>query len=50
MTALFQHASAHEFIAAAEGATGRKVRSFVSGIDTEHDVSSEIFYFEPKSG
>ena len=47
---IFQHASAHEFIAAAEGAAGRKVRSFVSGIDTEHDVSSEVFYFEPESG
>jgi uncharacterized protein YbcI len=45
----FQHASAHEFIAAAESATGRKVRSFVSGIDTEHDVSSEVFYFDPET-
>jgi hypothetical protein len=23
------------------------VRAFVSGIDTGHDVSSEVFYFEP---
>jgi uncharacterized protein YbcI len=30
-----------------EEITGRKVRAFVSGIDTAHDVSSEVFYFEP---
>jgi uncharacterized protein YbcI len=30
-----------------EGVLGRKVRAFVSGIDTGTDVSSEIFYLEP---
>jgi uncharacterized protein YbcI len=44
----FQHASEREFVGAVEKTTGRKVRSFVSGIDTEHDVSSEVFYFEPE--
>ena len=44
----FQHASDDEFVAVAEEATGRKVRSFVSGIDTGRDVSSEVFYFEPE--
>jgi uncharacterized protein YbcI len=27
---------------------GRKVRAFISGIDTAKDVSSEVFYLEPK--
>lgn len=44
----FQHASANEFRAAAERATGRKVRGFVSGVDTEVDISTEVFYLEPE--
>jgi uncharacterized protein YbcI len=44
---LFQHASDDEFVLAVEGITGRVVRAFVSGIDTQHDVSSEVFYLEP---
>ncbi len=44
---LFQHASDDEFVQAVEAITGRAVRAFVSGIDTQHDVSSEVFYFEP---
>ena len=44
----FQHASDDESVAVAEEATGRKVRSFVSGIDTERDVSSEVFYFRAR--
>ena len=43
----FQHASDDEFIGTVEEITGRKVRAFVSGTDTRHDVSSEVFYFEP---
>jgi hypothetical protein len=31
-----------------EQITGRSVRAFVSGTDTEHDVSSEVFYLYPK--
>jgi len=45
----FQYASVVEFTGAVEQITGRKVRAFVSGIDTEHDVSSEVFYLEPAS-
>ena len=45
----FQYASAEEFVGAVERITGRKVRAFVSGIDTEQDVSSEVFYLEPRS-
>src|SRR5918997_1922369 len=40
----FQYASVKQFIRAVEDITGRKVRAFVSGIDTEQDVSSEVFY------
>jgi uncharacterized protein YbcI len=45
----FQYASVDEFTRAVEEITGRKVRAFVSGIDTEQDVSSEIFYLEPRN-
>jgi len=44
----FQHASEDEFIATVERITGRTVRAFVSGIDTEQDISSEVFYLEPR--
>ena len=43
----FQHASERDFVETVEQITGRKVRSFVSGVDTHRDVSSEVFYFEP---
>ena len=46
----FQYASEHEFRKAVEDITGRKVRAFVSGIDAEEDVSSELFYLEPAMG
>jgi uncharacterized protein YbcI len=47
---LFQHASDAEFIQVVEAITGRVVRAFVSGIDTHHDVSSEVFYLQPLTG
>ncbi len=43
----FQYATRDEFTKTVEEITGRKVRAFVSGIDTEHDVASELFYLEP---
>ncbi len=43
----FQHASDQQFIGTVEEITGRKVRAFVSGIDTHEDVASEVFYLEP---
>jgi uncharacterized protein YbcI len=46
----FQHAIEQEFIEAVEQITGRSVRAFVSGTDTEHDVSSEVFYLHPVAG
>jgi uncharacterized protein YbcI len=44
---LFQHSSEQDFTEIIERITGRKVRAFVSGIDTRRDVSSEVFYLEP---
>src|SRR5918997_4069195 len=46
----FQHASEGEFSETVEQITGRKVRAFVSGMDTYRDVSTEIFYLEPIAG
>ena len=43
----FQHASDAEFTGTVEQITGRKVRAFVSGMDTDKDVATEVFYLEP---
>jgi len=43
----FQHASEDRFCEVVERVMGRKMYAFVSGIDTEKDVSSEVFYLEP---
>ena len=45
---LFQYTAEQGFIEAVERATGRKVRSFISGIDARTDVSSEVFVLEPE--
>jgi uncharacterized protein YbcI len=45
----FQHASQGEFTREVEAITGRSVWAFVSGIDTARDVSTEVFYLEPRS-
>jgi uncharacterized protein YbcI len=42
----FQHATEAQFSEVVERVLGRKVRAFISGIDTGHDVSAEIFYLE----
>jgi uncharacterized protein YbcI len=44
----FQHASEDQFKEVVERLTGRKVLGFVSGMDTECDISAEIFYLEPQ--
>jgi uncharacterized protein YbcI len=44
----FQYATEDQFRHTVEELTGRKVRAFVSGLDAEQDVSSELFYFEPE--
>jgi uncharacterized protein YbcI len=41
-----QYATADDFVEIAERLTGRTVRAFVSGIDTQADVCSEVFYFD----
>ena len=43
----FQHATEPQFRAAVETIFGRRVRAFVSGMDTQEDVSMEIFVLHP---
>jgi uncharacterized protein YbcI len=43
----FQYSTEDELRGVVEEITGRKVRAFVSGIDTAQDVSSELFYLAP---
>lgn len=43
----FQHATEKQFCEVIERLLGRKVRSFVSGIDVASDLSAELFYLEP---
>jgi uncharacterized protein YbcI len=42
----FQHATKDEFCSVIEQLLGRKVRGFVSGVDTEEDISAEVFFLE----
>jgi uncharacterized protein YbcI len=42
----FQHATETQFCEVIERILGRKVRAFISGLDTRHDVSAELFYLE----
>jgi uncharacterized protein YbcI len=44
----FQHATEDQFREVVERILGRKVRAFVSGMDVKQDVSSEVFYLEPR--
>jgi uncharacterized protein YbcI len=44
----FQYLREDDFVGAVEQITGRKVRAFVSGMDTKRDVASELFYLEPE--
>jgi uncharacterized protein YbcI len=44
---LFQYADVDVFCEPVEQVTGRKVRAFVSGIDTEADLATEIFVLYP---
>jgi hypothetical protein len=48
MRMMFQYATLREFCEPVEQITGRKVRSFLSGIDTEVDgLSMETFILHP---
>ena len=44
---LFQYAELDVFCEPVERLTGRKVRAFISGIDTVGDVASEMFVMHP---
>jgi len=43
----FQYARETDFREAVERITGRRVRGFVSGMDTKEDIAAELFYLEP---
>ena len=49
MRMFFQYASAGEFTEAVKTATGRRVRSYISGIDTNSDIACEVFVLEPQT-
>ena len=44
----YQYQHENDFVGAVQRVTGRKVRAFVSGIDTKRDVAAELFYLEPR--
>ncbi|HEV7804267.1 MAG TPA: Na-translocating system protein MpsC family protein [Solirubrobacteraceae bacterium] len=44
---LFQYAEIDAFCEPIERLTGRKVRGFISGIDTEADIATELFMLHP---
>lgn len=44
---LFQYAELERFCEPIERLTGRKVRSFISGIDTVSDIACEMFVLHP---
>jgi uncharacterized protein YbcI len=44
----FQYAREQDFRELIERATGRKVRAFISGMDTRADVACEVFYLQPQ--
>jgi uncharacterized protein YbcI len=44
---LFQYAEIDVFCAPIERLTGRKVKAFISGIDTEADLACELFVLHP---
>jgi uncharacterized protein YbcI len=45
---LFQYSQRAQFVGAVEEITGRKVESFISGIDAEKDISTEVFLLFPE--
>lgn len=45
----FQYASEQTFCGTIERILGRKVRAFVSGLDSRKDVATEVFYLEPRN-
>jgi uncharacterized protein YbcI len=45
---MFQYAAEDKFRAAVEQVTERRVASFMSAVDVQHDLASEIFILEPR--
>jgi uncharacterized protein YbcI len=45
---VFQYAMEDSFRTIVERALGRKTIAFVSGLDVRHDLSVEVFTFEPR--
>jgi uncharacterized protein YbcI len=45
---LFQYAEADAFCEPIERLVGRKVRAFISGIDTHADLASELYVLHPR--
>jgi uncharacterized protein YbcI len=43
----FQYATDEEFREVVERVLGRKVRGFISGVDTKEDIATEVFYLAP---
>jgi uncharacterized protein YbcI len=50
MRVLFQHTAEPTFRTAVEEITGRTVTAFISGIDTNADVATEVFILESRNG
>lgn len=46
---LFQYAETSRFTEPIERITGRKVKGFISGIDTNTDIACELFVLEPQT-
>jgi uncharacterized protein YbcI len=46
---MFQYAAEDKFRAAVEQATDRRVVSFMSAVDVDNDLASEIFLLEPRT-
>ena len=45
---LFQYASVETFCEPVERLIGRTVRAFISGIDTEADIATELYVLHPR--
>ena len=43
----FQYATDQEFCEVVERALGRRVRGFISGVDSKEDIATEVFYLAP---
>ena len=44
----FQHVTEEQFCEVIERVLDRKVRAFISGMDTEQDVAAELFYLQSR--